>query len=84
MDNFESHSSPSTIDMTDLRRIFAEKLLVTNDMDQALKKACWIAYSTGVKAGEESYKRRMCAEAIEAHMIAERLNGAPITCKEKG
>jgi hypothetical protein len=36
------------INVTELRKIFADKLILTNNFDEALIKVLWVAYQQGV------------------------------------
>jgi len=36
------------INVTELRKIFSDKLLATNNFDEALIKVLWVAYQQGV------------------------------------
>jgi hypothetical protein len=52
------------IDMTELTRLFKEKLDVTGSMDAAFKKAVWVAYQSGVEAGRQSAKDEEVARRL--------------------
>ena len=41
------------LDIDILRKVFAEKLLKTGDLDKAFIKAVWVAYKQGIKDAEE-------------------------------
>lgn len=44
------------IDMTELRKIFADKLVSTNNLDDALIKVCWVAFIKGVESAKDKPK----------------------------
>lgn len=50
--------------MTELTRLFKEKLDVTGSMDAAFKKAVWVAYQSGVEAGRQSAKDEEVARQL--------------------
>lgn len=41
------------VDMTQLRKVFYEKLAAENDMDKAFVKAVWVAYQLGIHDAEK-------------------------------
>ncbi len=42
------------INIGTLTQIFAQKLTTTGSMDQALKKACWVAYKQGLADAKQT------------------------------
>jgi hypothetical protein len=41
------------VDMSELKRVFADKLLRTGSFDEALTKVAWGSFKAGVEAGKE-------------------------------
>lgn len=44
------------VDANEIKKVFAEKLLKSGSMDEALLKAIWVAYKQGILDGKETPK----------------------------
>ena len=44
-------TAPAMIDVAELRRLYADKLMATGSHDAAFTKAVWVAFKAGIAAG---------------------------------
>jgi hypothetical protein len=56
------------VELSQFRKVFADKLLATNDFDAAFGKAIWLAFNEGLKEGLQDTRqdKARCLQEVES------------------